>query len=101
MELYVGARPRAAEPLNELRHLPRERRAIVPRTGSSQWSRNILKIHLPYAPTSTGAWDLKLPAAMLYFGMINWTHTWMDPSGPGPKPAKIALDGLIDGTVPR
>ena len=24
---------------------------------------------------------LKPPAAMLYFGMINWMHTWLDPSG--------------------
>ena len=25
---------------------------------------------------------LKRPAAMLYFGMINWTPNWMDPKGP-------------------
>jgi hypothetical protein len=58
-------------------------------------------------PDLGGRSALKLPAAMLYFGMINWTHTWMDPSGPA-KPAKIAelavnifLDGLIEGAVPR
>ncbi|MGH6890287.1 MAG: hypothetical protein ACREHF_14015 [Rhizomicrobium sp.] len=40
------------------------------------------------------------PAAMLWFGMINCTHTWMDPKGPA-KPEEIAdlasgifLDGL-------
>ena len=50
---------------------------------------------------------LKLPAAMLYFGMINWTHTWMDPSGPAKPPmiadlaANLFLDGLLKAEVPR
>ena len=29
------------------------------------------------------------PAAMLYFGMINWTHTWLDPRG-AVEPERIA-----------
>ena len=32
-------------------------------------------------------------AAMLFFGMINWTHTWFDPSGP------VSADRLADMAV--
>jgi hypothetical protein len=43
---------------------------------------------------------------MLYFGMINWTHTWLDSEGRA-KPAKIAelaanvfLEGLMKAEIP-
>ena len=42
---------------------------------------------------------------MLYFGMINWTHTWMDEAGAA-KPAAIAdlaadifLGGFLKATL--
>ena len=35
------------------------------------------------------AGEMKPPSAMLWFGMINWMHTWLDPDGPA-KPARIA-----------
>jgi hypothetical protein len=31
---------------------------------------------------------------MLFFGMINWTHTWYDPAGPA-APAAVA-DAAVD-----
>jgi hypothetical protein len=36
---------------------------------------------------------------MLYFGMINWTHTWLDPSGPTTpeRIAELAADVFLDG----
>jgi AcrR family transcriptional regulator len=106
MTLYVGAAARHKVLLNELRHLPRERRAII--VGTQNKLISIVESFLAeLRPDLGGRSALKLPAAMLYFGMINWTHTWMDPSGPA-KPAKIAelainifLDGLIEGPVPH
>lgn len=50
--------------------------------------------------------DLKRPTVMLYFGMINWTHTWFDANGAA-TPEQIAdlatsvfLDGLERGEIP-
>jgi hypothetical protein len=44
---------------------------------------------------------------MLWFGMINWMHTWLDPEGQV-KPARIAelaaklfLDGIQRGDIPE
>jgi hypothetical protein len=57
-------------------------------------------------PALSGRNPLGTPAAMLYFGMINWMHTWLDASGRA-KPARIAdltanifLDGVIKADVP-
>jgi hypothetical protein len=38
-------------------------------------------------------------AAMLYFGMINWTHTWFDPAGPVTPGAlaEMAVDLTLGG----
>jgi len=38
-------------------------------------------------------------AAMLFFGMINWTHTWFDPKGPvsADAIADMAVDVTLDG----
>ena len=33
------------------------------------------------------------PATMLFFGMINWTHTWFNPAG------KAGADQVADLTV--
>src|SRR5579863_497096 len=106
MKLYVGAASRQKVLLNELRHLPKDRRAII--VGTQHKLVEIVQnLIADLRPELGGRSTLKLPSAMLYFGMINWTHTWMDPSGPA-SPAKIAelaanifLHGLIEGSVPR
>jgi len=45
------------------------------------------------------AGDMRVPAAMLYFGMINWTHTWFDPMGPVTPDmiAEMAADIVMQG----
>lgn len=105
MKHYVGAAARQKVLLNELVHLPANRRAIIvdiqdELIGDIQ---TLLGDIRPDLSRTT----LKLPAAMLYFGMINWTHTWMDPAGPAKPPviadlaANLFLDGLLEAKIPR
>jgi AcrR family transcriptional regulator len=106
MKHYVGAAARQKVLLNELGHLPKERRAII--VGIQNKLIDMVEDVLSQMrPELGGKSTLKRPAAMLYFGMINWTHTWMDPAGAA-KPARIAelaanlfLDGILDAAIPR
>jgi AcrR family transcriptional regulator len=105
MKHYVGAAARQKVLLNELNHLPTQRRAIIVGIQHRliEMVRDVLAEMRPELRRSA----LALPAAMLYFGMINWTHTWMDPAGTA-KPARIAelaanvfLEGFIKAALPR
>jgi AcrR family transcriptional regulator len=106
MKHYVGAADRQKVLLNELAHLPKERRAII--VGIQNKLIDIVQELLTeLKPELAGRSPLKRPAAMLYFGIINWTHTWMDPAGSA-KPLKIAelaanifLDGFLKAAVPH
>ena len=106
MTLYVGAASRQRVLLNDLDHLPKVRRAII--VGIQRRLVDIVEELLTDIRSDLGARAaLRWPTAMLYFGMINWTHTWMDASGPA-KPDKIAklaanifLDGLIASDIPK
>ena len=106
MKLYVGAAARQKVLLNDLNHLPKERRAVI--VGIQHRLIEIVQnVMAEIRPELRGKAALGLPAAMLYFGMINWTHTWMDPAG-AVKPARIAelaanvfLEGFIEAALPR
>jgi AcrR family transcriptional regulator len=106
MTHYVGAAARQKVLLNELGHLPKDRRAVIIAIQHKLVD-TIQDILTQMRPELGGRTALKRPAAMLYFGMINWVHTWMDPSGAA-KPAKIAelaanlfLDGIQGAEIPR
>ena len=104
MRLYVGAAARHKVLLNELARLaPRQREVIV------KIQRRLIDIVqemlVEIRPELGKRAALKRPAAMLYFGMINWTHTWLDPRG-AVEPDRIAtlaatlfLDGIVKGDV--
>ena len=103
VRLYVGAAARQRVLLNELQRLSIEQRAIV--VGIQRRLIAIVEEILAAVRPDLRA-PLKRPAAMLYFGMINWMHTWLDPNGPA-APERIAelaagvfLDGLRDVTLP-
>jgi AcrR family transcriptional regulator len=86
MRLYVGAASRHRVLLNELQRLSETQRAMV--IGIQRRLIEILEgilddLH-PDLPVA-----LRRPAAMLYFGMINWSHTWLNPFGAA-SPAQIA-----------
>ncbi len=105
MKHYVGAAARQKVLLNELAHLPANRRAVIIGIQDDLID-NIQALLVDIRPELSRT-VLKLPAAMLYFGMINWTHTWMDPGGAAKPPmiaelaANIFLDGLLTADIPR
>ncbi len=88
MTLYVGAASRQRVLLNDLDHLPKARRAII--VGIQRRLVDIVEELLTDIRSDLGARAaLRWPTAMLYFGMINWTHTWLDPRGTV-EPERIA-----------
>ncbi|HEY2444847.1 MAG TPA: TetR/AcrR family transcriptional regulator [Rhizomicrobium sp.] len=106
MALYIGAASRQRVMLNELQSLAKGKRAIV--VGIQRRLVNIVQaVLLELRPELSAHMPLKRPAAMLYFGMINWTHTWLDPEGRA-DPASIAelaanlfLEGMEKGKIPE
>jgi AcrR family transcriptional regulator len=86
MRLYAGAGARQKVLLNELDRLPAPARALIV---------NEQRQLIAYVESLLQAIDPEIdqphlrPAAMLYFGIINWTHTWYRAEGPVP-PEEIA-----------
>jgi AcrR family transcriptional regulator len=100
MRLYVGAASRHKVLLNELARLPPKRREMVVQT-----QRRLIAIveEILAAVRPSLAAGMIRPAAMLYFGMINWTHTWLDPSGAvePQRIAALAADIILNGIAGR
>lgn len=95
---YVGAAASQKVLLNELDNLPPDRRrAIVDQQrGLIATVETLLRAIRTDLPAHA---DLSRPIAMLFFGMINWTHTWYDPEGPldAERFAELAVAILLDG----
>jgi AcrR family transcriptional regulator len=92
MALYVGAADRHKVLLNDLDELPTPRRAeivAVQRGLIGNVERLLTEIE-PALKKNPGA---AFAAAMLFFGTINWTHTWFDPNG------AISAEALADMAV--
>lgn len=84
MRLYASAQNHHKVLLNELDSLPPDRRADV----VAKQRRIIAAAESVIAEISTdGGARVN---TMLFFGMINWTHTWFDPAGPF-MPEALAL----------
>ncbi len=80
MALYVGAADRHKVLLNDLDELPKARRAEIV-TVQRGLIENVRTLLSEIEPALKGNTKRNLAAAMLFFGMINWTHTWFDPKG--------------------
>jgi AcrR family transcriptional regulator len=96
MALYVGAADRHKVLLNDLDYVPKVRRAeiIDVQRGLIESVRQLLVQIEPALNTRKGA---SLTAAMLFFGTINWTHTWFDPKGA--VSAETLADMAVDLTL--
>ncbi|MGQ0588537.1 MAG: TetR/AcrR family transcriptional regulator [Sphingosinicella sp.] len=93
MRLYVGAEDSHKVLLNELDNLPPARRTEVvakQRRIIATVERLVRELR-PDRPA--------LPLAMLFFGMINWTHTWFRPRGAldADELAEMAVDVMLNG----
>ncbi len=81
LDSYAGAADRQKVLLNELDSLPADNRKIVvgkQRRIIDVMQRLIVALYPGLADDSVRA----RAQTMLVFGMINWTHTWMNPGGP-------------------
>jgi len=98
MALYVGAADRHKVLLNDLGRLPKVRRAeiVAVQRGLIEIVQKLLVEIEPALKRKAGA---SFAAAMLFFGTINWTHTWFDPRGPvsAGALAEMAVDLTLGG----
>jgi AcrR family transcriptional regulator len=95
MRLYAGARDSHKVLLNELDNLPPERRAEV----VAKQRRIIAIVETLVREIRPEAGPVTTPLTMLFFGMINWTHTWFRPDGKiGPEAvAELAVNLMLTG----
>ncbi len=81
MALYAGREANQKVLLNELANLPPDRRAII-----VDHQRQLLDLMdvvlLALRPDLEDDRPQRRALVMMFFGMLNWTHTWFDPTGP-------------------
>ena len=98
MALYVGAADRHKVLLNDLDNVPKNKRTeiISVQRGLIETVRQLLVEIEPALSKKPGA---AFAAAMLYFGTINWTHTWFNPEGVvnADTMAEMAVDLTLGG----
>jgi AcrR family transcriptional regulator len=80
MALYVGAADRHKVLLNDLDYVPKARRAEIIEVQRGLIE-NVRKLLVEIEPALKKQLGAGFPAAMLFFGTINWTHTWYNPAG--------------------
>ena len=98
MALYVGAAARHKVLLNDLDGLPKARRAEIV-AMQRRLIETVQKLLVEIEPALKRKSGASFAAAMLYFGTINWTHTWFSPSGPvsAGALAEMAVDLTLGG----
>jgi len=98
MRLYVGAAARHKVLLNELDSLPSERRAEIVRR-QRRLIAAVEGLLVEIQPKLAEQPQILRPAAMLFFGMINWTHTWFreDGAASAAEVADLAADLALRG----
>ena len=97
MRLYASAQDRHKVLLNELDSLPPARRAEI----VAKQRRIIAAAESIIAEIAPGG-DARVNT-MLFFGMINWTHTWFDPAG-AVMPEALAMrvvEIMLRGVTPQ
>jgi AcrR family transcriptional regulator len=100
MALYVNASSRHKVLLNDLDKLPAHRRkTIIVEQRALVDAVDAMVADL--SPLLAKKPRERRAATMIYFGMINWTHTWFDPKGPlgAADIAKLAVDIFLKGVL--
>ena len=77
VHLYVGASAQHKVLVNDLDKLPAERSAMIIETERSLLD-IVDGIIVELAPSLKSQRSRRRAITMLYFGMINWMHTWFD-----------------------
>lgn len=100
MALYAGAAARQKVLLNELHNLAPDHRDEV-RALQRGLIATVEAMIVETAPALAADPARLRAAAMMLFGIINWTHTWYDPAGPV-APAAFAdmAAALAEGGLP-
>lgn len=98
MAKYVEAAASQKVLLNELDNLPQERRREV-RKKQQRIVDKLQEWIMAIRPDLRDHPDLHRPISMIYFGMVNWTHTWFDKKGPvaADRFADLVVDILLKG----
>lgn len=98
MALYIGAADRHKVLLNDLDHLPKARRAEIVAV-QRRLIELVQKLLVEIEPALKRKSGAAFAAAMLFFGTINWTHTWFNPRGPvsAGALAEMAVDLTLGG----
>jgi AcrR family transcriptional regulator len=92
LRAYVGAADRHKVLINDLDKLPEARRHSV--VAAERELLDMVGDLLTELGPRYGTTRVERRAStMLYFGMINWTHTWYEPDGP------VGIDALADRAV--
>jgi hypothetical protein len=78
--------------LNDLDELPKSKRAEIVAV-QRRLIETVQKLLIEIEPQLKKKSGASFAAAMLYFGMINWTHTWFDSKGP------VSAGALAEMTV--
>ena len=90
LQRYVGAAARQKVLLYELGSLPTRRRNEIIRK-----QREIIALMESFLAAANPSYkdekDILRAKTMLFFGMLNWTHTWFKPDGPVSRDALAVL----------
>jgi AcrR family transcriptional regulator len=81
MNLYMDAQDHQKVLLNELVNLPGGRRKLIIE-HQHQLLDIVDELVLKLRPDLSKRRPERRAIGMLFFGMLNWTHTWFNPSGP-------------------
>lgn len=91
MRLYIGAADSHWVLLNELDNLPPERRADI--VAKQRRIIEFVESQIREIRPDLSGTAYSRPVTMLFFGMINWTHTWFKPD------KAVSVETLADAAV--
>ncbi len=98
MQAYNGAQAQQKILLNELDNLPPEKRALIVKAQRDVMA-VVDKFVVEQSHSLRDRPRRRVPYVMMFFGMLNWTHTWFNRAGAVSEQqvADIAADMFLQG----